>query len=117
MMQASERRIRLARVWFITTAIVFLVSILMFLYAVYGIGGVTAKGSWQWRYWRVMNAGWEWLIVVSWFMLLIFIPACLIWRQRTMAAIVVLPVNQAAICRVFGVDGCGLNDASNCTGV
>jgi hypothetical protein len=30
---------------------------------------------------------------------------------------VVPPVNQAAICRVFGVDGCGLNDASNCCGV
>jgi hypothetical protein len=30
---------------------------------------------------------------------------------------VVPPVNQAAICRVFGVDGCGLNDVSNCWGV
>jgi hypothetical protein len=33
------------------------------------------------------------------------------------AGFVVPPVNQAAICRVFGVDGCGLNDVSNCWGV
>ncbi len=30
---------------------------------------------------------------------------------------VVLPVNQAANLRVFGVDGFGSNDASNCCGV
>jgi hypothetical protein len=37
--------------------------------------------------------------------------------NRFLCDIVVPPVNQAAICRVFGVDGCGLNDVSNCWGV